>query len=158
MPAVDFWVFISSLTGRNFLIVCSAVLILYFLYKKRNKDAVLIFIGSIGGVILNKILKEIFQLPRPSDALIPVGGYTFPSGHAMSAVIFYSMLILLFHKKIKNKVARNSLIFANVLIILLIGLSRVMLKVHYVRDVLAGYIIGLLWLFILYKMLEKTKL
>lgn len=155
MPAVDFWIFISSLADRNFLIFASLFLILYCLYEKKNKRAVVIFISYFGGIVLNKILKEIFQIPRPADPLIPVGGYAFPSGHAMNAVIFYSLLIFIFYKIIKNRITRNFFIVVNIFIILLIGLSRIMLQVHYVKDVIGGYIFGLLWLFIVYKLVQK---
>lgn len=156
MPAVDFWIFISSLAGRNFLIIASIILILYCIYVKRNKDALLIAVSFYGGIVLNKILKELFQVPRPDYPLIPIEGYGFPSGHAMSAVIFYSLLVFLFSKEIKNKIAKVIFITTNILIILLIGLSRIMLNVHSVYDVIGGFIIGLLWLFLVYKMVEKT--
>lgn len=155
MPAVGFWIFISSLVDRDLLIFASLVLILYCLYEKKHTFAALIFITSLGGVVLNKILKEIFQIPRPAEPLISVGGYAFPSGHAMSAAIFYSLLILLFHKKIKNKIARISFIIANISIILLVGLSRIMLRVHTAYDVVGGFVIGLLWLCIVYKIVQK---
>ncbi len=100
-------------------------------------------------------MKEIFQIPRPADALIQVGGYAFPSGHAMSAVLFYTLLIFIFQKKIENKSARISFIIANILIILLVGLSRIMLKVHTIYDVVGGFVIGLFWLFLVYKVIEK---
>ena len=158
MSFIDFWLAVSFLASRIVIVSGSSLLFFYCLHAKKKREAVFILTSISGGVILSYVLKRILQIPRPSDALIPIDGYAFPSGHAMSAVIFYSLLILLFHKKIKNKVAKNSFIFANVLIILLIGLSRVMLKVHYVRDVLAGYVVGLLWICILYKMLEKIKL
>ena len=158
MPSVELWIFISSLAGRNFLIVASAALIIYLLYKKEHKKAIVFLTAYLGGIALNKILKELFQVPRPSDDLIPIQGYSFPSGHAMSAVIFYSLLVFMFYKKIQNKIARIIFIVANGLIILLVGLSRVMLKVHTIYDVVGGYVIGLLWLFIIYKILEKIPL
>ena len=155
MSAVDFWIFVSSLADRNLLLFASVILIIYLFYKKEHKKAILFLVASLGGIVLNKILKEIFQVPRPSDALIPIQGYSFPSGHAMSAVIFYSLLVFIFYKKIKNKIARNIFILANALVILLVGLSRIMLKVHTIYDVMGGYIIGLLWLFVAYKSLLK---
>ncbi len=158
MPSVDFWILISSLAERDVLMAVSLVLILYFLYKKEPKNAFLIAVIFYGGIILNKILKEIFQVPRPTAALIPVDGYSFPSGHAMSAVIFYSLLVIIFYKKIENNILKNSFVAVNILIIFLVGLSRIMLKVHSIYDVISGYVFGLLWLFIVYRVLEKTNL
>jgi len=155
MPSVEFWIFLSSLTDRNLLVFGSIILIIYLLYKKEYKNIILFLAAYPGGVVLNKILKELLQIPRPADALIPIQGYGFPSGHAMSAVIFYFLLIFLFYKKIENKAVRNTFIGGNVLIILLVGLSRIMLKVHSLYDVIGGYVMGLLWLFVIYKALEK---
>ena len=155
MPAITLWVLVSSLVDRNILIFVLLALLIYFLHKRENKTAILIFVAYLGGVLLNKILKEIFQVPRPVDALIQVEGYAFPSGHATSAVIFYSLLILLFHKRIKNKITRSIFIITNVVVMLLVGVSRIMLKVHSFYDVIAGYLFGLLWLFIVYKVLKK---
>lgn len=150
MSAVDFWLTLSFLTSPILLIPALAVLTSYLWYANEKKEAAIFAVSYFGGIILNKILKELFQAPRPSDPLIHVSGYGFPSGHAMSAMIFYSLLILLFYKKIKNKIAGNFFVVLNVLIILSVGLSRVMLKVHSVVDVLGGYVMGLLWLFLIF--------
>ena len=158
MSFIDFWLAISFLASRSVIVSGLLSLFFYCLHAKKKRETVFIFISISGGVIISYVLKRILQIPRPNDALIPIEGYAFPSGHALSAVIFYSMLILLFHKKIKNKVARNSFMVVNILIILLVGLSRVMLKVHTFYDVVGGFIIGLLWIFIVYKVLEKIKL
>ena len=158
MSFIDFWLAISFLASRSVIVSGLLSLFFYCLHAKKKREAVFILISISGGVIISYVLKRILQIPRPNDALIPIEGYAFPSGHAMSAVIFYSMLILLFHKKIKNKVARNSFMVVNILIILLVGLSRVMLKVHTFYDVVGGFMIGLLWIFIVYKVLEKIKL
>lgn len=155
MPAVDFWIFISALADRNFLVVASVILITYLIYKKEHQKAIFFLVANLGGIVLNKILKEIFQVPRPDNPLIPIAGYGFPSGHAMSAVIFYSLLILIFHNKIKNKVVRYGFIVVNVLLILLVGVSRIMLRVHSVVDVIGGFVIGLLWIIFMYKIIGK---
>jgi|SRR3989338_3530267 len=154
MPSVEFWIFLSSLADRNVLIFASAILIIYLLYKKEHTKSILFLAAYLGGIALNKVLKEIFQVPRPDNPLIHINGYGFPSGHAMSAVIFYSLLIFIFYKEMKNEVVRIIFIVANIFIILLVGLSRIMLNVHSVYDVAGGYVIGLLWLFVVYKMIK----
>ncbi|MDP3698631.1 MAG: phosphatase PAP2 family protein [Nanoarchaeota archaeon] len=155
MPVIDFWLAISFLASRTILFPASLLLILYCLYVKKKKEAAWAAAGFYGGVALNYALKRIFQLPRPSNSLIAIDGYAFPSGHALSAVIFYSLLIAIVHKEIKNKVVRIGFITANILIILSVGLSRIMLKVHTVYDVIGGSVIGLLWLFVMYRFLQK---
>lgn len=157
MSVVNFWEIISFLGSGKLLLPVSLGLILYSLYTKKNKEAILLSVGYYGGLILNTFLKQLFRIPRPSDSLISIEGYAFPSGHALSAVIFYSWLVFFFHKKIKNRWGRIAFMIVNILLILVIGLSRLMLKVHHINDVLAGYIIGLFWLLVVYKALRKIK-
>lgn len=155
MPFIEFWLAISFLASRTILFPASLLLIFYCLYSKKKKEAAWIAISFYGGIALNYSLKRILQIPRPSDPLIPIDGYSFPSGHAMSAVIFYSLLMIILGKEIKKKSNRYIFIIANIFIILMVGASRIMLKVHYLTDVLGGYLIGLLWLFVIYEVLQK---
>lgn len=152
--SIEFWLIISGFAGRYFLVPLTLLLIIYFFYVKKKKEALLVFLAWYGGIVLSAALKRLFQFSRPENHLIPIEGYAFPSGHALSAVIFYSLLIMLFHKEIKNKLLHYTFVVVNILIILLIGLSRIMLQVHYVRDVIGGYVIGLLWLFVVYKITQ----
>lgn len=149
MSAVTFWMWVSDLASLKLVVPLSIVLMLWLWHKKRFNGVLLLFIGFYGGAFLNSMLKKIIQRPRPVDALIPVGGYSFPSGHAMSAVIFYSLILILFMHEIKNTKLRYVFLSTNILVILMVGLSRVMLKVHYVSDVLGAFVIGLLWVWLL---------
>lgn len=87
-------------------------------------------------------------------------GFSFPSGHAMVTMAFYGYLLYVVVKLVKRKWVRNSLIVLFVSIIFLVGLSRIYLGVHYVTDVLAGYSISLVYLFLVTKIpffsLEET--
>ena len=73
-------------------------------------------------------------------------GFSFPSQHAVMAIIFFSLIIFLFAEKIKNNFLKYLFIGANIILILLIGFSRIYLKVHYFSDSLAGLALGLFWL------------
>ena len=97
--------------------------------------------------IINQVLKFIVQRPRPTDfKLIDESGYSFPSGHAMISVAFYGYLIFLIYKYIKNKIIKFLLISLLVILIIIIGVSRIYLGVHYTSDVLAGFLISLSYL------------
>ena len=87
--------------------------------------------------------------------LITEKGYSFPSGHSMVSFAYYGLLIYLIYKYIDNKVLKYILIFILTTIILLVGLSRIYLGVHYTTDVLGGYIFGLLYLIIFINYIEK---
>jgi len=134
-----------SFLGNSKLLIPLSLGIIFWLCRQRQRtSAWLVFIGFYGGTLLNNILKQLFKLPRPPDS--PIGGYGFPSGHAMNAAIFYSLLILLFAGKIKDRKSKYGFIAANMLLIVLVGLARIMLGVHYISDVVGGLLIGLVWL------------
>lgn len=89
------------------------------------------------GIYFNFVLKDLFSLPRPEGvALIEVSGFGFPSGHAQHAVVLWGYLAWTTRKNLG----------AAVILVFLIGLSRVYLGVHFVSDVVGGWTIGLLWL------------
>jgi len=92
-----------------------------------------------------EILKLFFQRERPDSALhlITESGYSYPSGHAFSVLIFYGMLIFLCRSNIKNRNAANLITALLCCLVLLIGISRIYLGVHYPTDVLGGWSIGL---------------
>lgn len=102
----------------------------------------------LGGGLLDGALKQIFQRPRPVwDAPIVVaGGFSFPSGHAMGSLVAYGMLAYLVWRQLEHPRARVALVACSLVLVLLIGLSRMYLGVHYFSDVIAGYAAGTVWL------------
>lgn len=131
-------------------IVCLVVLaILSFIFIK-NKKIGLAIIGNLGiSALLNNILKMILQRPRPTGyRLIEETGYSFPSGHSMASMAFYGFFIYLVYKNLKNKYIKWGLIAVLSLLIVLIGLSRVYLGVHYLSDVLGGFLVTISYLII----------
>jgi membrane-associated phospholipid phosphatase len=99
---------------------------------------------GIGQAVLN-ILKVIFQRPRPKTEMF-VFASSFPSGHVFSATVIYGFCIYLAFRFINNATVKWIVATLLVLLILLIGFSRVYLGVHWLSDVLAGYVTGFAWL------------
>ena len=98
-------------------------------------------------VLLNVILKELVQRPRPEDInLVVETGFSFPSGHSMVAMAFFGLLVWLVWHYEKDRTMRLACCGGFSLIILLIGISRIYLGVHYASDVLAGFCVSLAWL------------
>ena len=93
---------------------------------------------------LNSVIKYLFKIPRPSDPRIrilwPADQPSFPSGHAQNAVVNWGYLVYRFRKPVLWLVA--------VIAIVGIGLSRIVVGVHYPQDVIAGWLIGLVWLLV----------
>jgi membrane-associated phospholipid phosphatase len=140
--------FITFLGTHTFLIPANLVLIAYFLFIKRHRwYAIKIPVVAIGGVSLMFLLKTLFNRPRPLIPLLEEAqGLSFPSGHAMMSFSFYGLLIYLVWKNTGNPWARGILMSLLILLILLIGFSRIYLRVHYASDVMAGFAVGAIWL------------
>lgn len=101
-----------------------------------------------GGTLLNLILKSMFSRQRPDfiDTLYHETSYSFPSGNAMTAVFAYGIIAYLIASFVKNKWL-VVLIGAAVLLVLVIGLSRIFLGGHFLTDVLGELTGGSAWLF-----------
>jgi len=138
--------FITNFGGVIWLILFTAILAIT-LKNRAIKLFVILNLAVSGG--LNQLLKRIVQRPRPTEyRLIDESGYSFPSGHSMVSAAVYGFLIYLILKKIKSKTLKWSLITILVTLIILIGISRIYLGVHYTSDVLAGFLISISYLVI----------
>ncbi len=134
------------------------IIILLILIKDK-KIALTIPANLLLITIINQILKLIIQRPRPIGyRLIEIGEYSFPSGHAMTSMALYGFLIYLSYKLIKNKNLKIFFITACILIIIIIGISRIYLGVHYCSDVLAGWSISIIYLIIYINILKSHKI
>lgn len=140
--------FITNFGGVIYLITI-AILVGIIVGIKNKLMGVLIVLNLPIAGGLNQLLKHIVQRPRPTEyRLIEENGYSFPSGHSMVSAAFYGFLIYLIFKYVKNKYLKwFSIIFLSTLIIL-IGVSRIYLGVHYTSDVLAGFMISISYLVI----------
>jgi undecaprenyl-diphosphatase len=97
---------------------------------------------TIGG-LLSVVLKDIVQRARPvfDDPIAVILGYSFPSGHALNAMLGAGCLIVLLHPRTHG--ARRALLWAGAIaFLLLVGLDRIAIGAHFVSDVLAGWVIG----------------
>ena len=101
-----------------------------------------------GSAVLNQLLKGLFARPRPyfEHPLLIETSYSFPSGHAMGSFVLYGMLAYFAVLALKTWRARTAVVFGAALLVLLIGLSRMYLGVHYFSDVVAGFAAGGVWL------------
>lgn len=148
-------IFISYL-GSAVTLICLTLALIILLKNKR--DSKFIALNLIIVFLLNRILKLIIARPRPSVLrLVYEEGYSFPSGHAMVSMGFYGFLIYLAYKNIKDKKIKIPLIIILSILILLIGLSRIYLGVHYATDVIGGFIIAIIYLVLFIKFLYKNK-
>jgi undecaprenyl-diphosphatase len=119
-----------------------------FLALVRRFRSLLLVLGStVGGAVLNSVLKAFFARPRPSVVphLAEVGSASFPSGHAMLSAIVYLTLGALLAQLTERRWVKAYVLGVAVLLTFLVGLTRVFLGVHYLTDVLGGWMAGLAW-------------
>lgn len=139
--------------GGTILMIVWALASLVLIKNKR------IAISVVSNLVLialsNNILKLIVRRARPTGfRLIAETGYSFPSGHSMVSMAFYGYLIYLIYKNVRNKKLRWTLITCFSLLILIIGMSRIYLGVHYTSDVFAGFLFSLGYLVIYTKLTD----
>ncbi|MDB5055141.1 MAG: pgpB [Bacilli bacterium] len=135
--------------GSGWIISILAIVIILFLYKVLHHRFELILFAwvLIGSALLNILLKMIFQRSRPIlHRIIDVNGFSFPSGHSMAAFTLYGILSFLLWRHITTRLGRMLLLIGSAFIILMIGISRIYLGVHYPSDVLGGYLASGCWL------------
>ena len=147
-----FFKFITDLGDKSFIIglVVGVVLVL------RNTVGYLYATLAVDTVITNFIFKQLIRRDRPDVLkLIKQGGFSFPSGHSMISMSMYGMLIYLCYKKIKNKYIKWIICSLLGILILSIGLSRVYLGVHYISDVLGGFILSFIMVVLYTELINK---
>lgn len=141
--------FLGSIKG---LIVVSFFLVFIL---KSNKQRIFLFLDLIGSGLIINITKNIFLRERPIIGQNLLADYSFPSGHTFIAISFYGFLLYLVMKDKKvsyRKLKEGVLLF----LIITIPLSRLILGVHYLTDVLGGITLGLAYLFFLIIMYESN--
>ncbi|MEN6314736.1 MAG: phosphatase PAP2 family protein [Clostridiaceae bacterium] len=152
MIFITFWGSELAVTILTVMILLSA-----FIFKKKKylRYALLITVNIIIGALLNFILKQLFQRQRPDLLkLVEISGYSFPSGHSMSSMIFYGFIIFLCLRYAKHW-SKHLVAAILSLLVFMIGISRIYLGVHYASDVLGGFIIGLAWLVFYIRLAER---
>ena len=147
---------ISFICSPKFMIILNVLLFIFIIVKKKYKLSIIV-LSSISSVIINNLVKIIVRRERPDYLrMVMEKSYSFPSGHAMISVLFFGSIIYLVNKyNLKHK---KLITFSLSTFILLVGISRIYLGVHYLTDVVGGYLLGIVVLFFIIHILERKKL
>ncbi|PFF76487.1 phosphoesterase [Bacillus cereus] len=139
-------IFFSYFTklGSAIGIVATLVISLLVFWKKRYYAAMIVYpMGILITHLVNKGIKEIVKRERPSlNEVLDALGYSFPSGHAMLSIMTFGFLTYIIAANLKSVAGKCVTTILMGIVILSIGLSRVILNVHYPTDILAGYCVG----------------
>lgn len=143
-------------TGTQVALVILALLFLSS--KKWYAEAGFVTLSGILAGILIFSLKNVYLRPRPSlEHLVHAGGYSFPSGHSMGTMLIIGTLIIIVGQRIKKQSLKLPVQVVLGASILLVGLSRIYLGVHYPTDVLAGFSLGFGILNFLYPFYDQKR-
>lgn len=137
---------VAALGGRTTLIALIVIAIILLLIRRRARLAVYLVAAGVGALLLDPALKTLVGRLRPVVD-VPVAsapGNSFPSGHALGSIVVYGALLLVFLPAV-GKRWRPVLIALAALIVLAIGITRVALGVHYISDVIGGWLLGAAW-------------
>jgi membrane-associated phospholipid phosphatase len=139
---------IVTLLGREVLVMAILAATLVFLRRRDWLRAWALVLTTVTGAVIEGILKQLFHRGRPEYAWVVLShhSWSFPSGHAMNSLIGYGALLYFLLERRPPRSVRIALIASTAIVLIVIGLSRVYLGVHYASDVVAGWLGGMVWL------------
>lgn len=143
-PGTNLMISITQLASPAAITLLSVLLVIFLIYKN-NAHAAIWFLATLvaGAALINPLLKQLFSRPRPlTHRIINELGYSYPSGHAIAATLFYGSIIVLTLIYSRKRFIRIFTFFICGAVILMVMLSRIYLGVHYPTDVLAGFFTG----------------
>ena len=139
-----------SMLGAPILVGIIVIATIVFARRRDWLRATALPLALASGAGLNALLKHVFHRGRPQFAteFISHASWSFPSGHAMESMVGYGMLVAVTLHQLHGSTRRRLVIGAAAVLIFMIGVSRVYLAVHYLTDVVAGWLAGGAWLFV----------
>ena len=139
---------VTTLGSGMVLIMMVCVASVFLWLTKHHWSVYILLMGVLGGQVMNRLLKGFFERPRPSvvEWVTEVSSKSFPSGHAMTAMITYGSVAYLVARLEPTRLLRRTTFIMAALFIIAIGVSRMYLGVHYPSDIIAGYLGGIAWL------------
>jgi membrane-associated phospholipid phosphatase len=154
------FVFISWI-GSPFAMAVLFVAAMLYLWRAKQRTLMVAWVLSyVGGTVLDAVVKDVVRRPRPEFAgkFLFLHSWSFPSGHSMGSLIGFAMLAytIIRVRKIESTRAQIGIWAAAVVMVMLVGYSRLYLAVHYLSDVLAGYTLGVLWLAVCFTGLQMV--
>ena len=151
---------VTALGSLTLVVVISAVALCILLSLKDRPAAWQLLLNSAGAGIWTGITKNVIERTRPEDVshLVEVSGYSYPSGHSLVSASLYLTIAILAGRHLPTTKGRVLVIFLAMVIISLVGMSRVYLGVHYPSDVASGVLLGAAWALLLaggFSMIER---
>lgn len=148
-PAMTSLMFILSDLGAPVSVIAITLLTAAVLATRRRwYRLVFLLLATVGGEVVNFLMKKAVHRQRPffEDPIVTLTSFSFPSGHAMGSTVLYGALAAIMIWPMRQFRWRIATVCAAALLVALICFSRIYLGVHYLSDVVAGCLAGLVWL------------
>jgi undecaprenyl-diphosphatase len=131
---------INLIFDTTSIVVISIIISVFLLIKHSKKNAAFLSITMLADALILFIIKNLLKIPRPISNFITETDFSFPSGHATTAVVFFGILSYLILRKYKN--VNLEITLASIFMILLISFTRLYLGIHWFSDILGGIFLG----------------
>jgi undecaprenyl-diphosphatase len=142
---------VTALGSITLVVLFSAFTLLVLLMLRDRLGAFQLLAASAGASVLTLVTKDIIERIRPAEAqqLIVAAGFSYPSGHSVSAAALYLTIAIIAGRYVQHSGARAAIFLAVSAVLIMIGASRVYLGVHYATDVVSGISLGAAWALVL---------
>ncbi len=139
-----FFLFMTNFGSKYIILPLALIMFFYLFFKKRYGAEWLLLFASFGAFFEVYILKHLFARLRPDQSLMIVleDSFSFPSGHAMAAVVFYGLIVYFLFLKTKKRWERTLAVILALFVIFSVAVSRLYLGVHWFFDVFTSLILG----------------
>ncbi|MCR4281131.1 MAG: phosphatase PAP2 family protein [Candidatus Kaiserbacteria bacterium] len=155
---VQFFIWVTQLGSSSTVIGLALIAVIIFIYRKKIPEAVGLLASVAGSAMAVFILKDLVARPRPMSPLPAYieTSYSFPSGHATLAIALYVFLLWAIYDAMPS-LRKKLTVASTVVLVLAIGFSRLYLGVHYLSDVIAGYLLGGIFVVVGIKIATKLR-
>jgi len=139
----DVWLAITA-AGAGILVLLGIGLVVTLLFQRRSRSAAIYGAALLGAAFWTQVVKAyVGRIRPPEGALVPAPGFSFPSGHTLNGTVTYGLIALYVWRSELPTWVRLLVAIALATLIVLIGLSRIALGVHFPSDVVGGWLGGL---------------
>jgi undecaprenyl-diphosphatase len=141
--ATEFFLGVTVFGSATGIFLVAFLVWLFIRTQRRNSRELFVLLATVAVLVF--VIKNIVERARPDGLmwLLPIDGFSFPSGHTAGVTAFYGFMIILIARQVENPVLRIVGIVGCTAVIIAVALSRLFLDAHFITDVLGGFLLGI---------------
>ncbi len=153
------WLNLTALGSGDVVTLLTLIVLGYLAMLREWRTAIVFAVAVVGAALGGTLLKEVFDRPRPDfvHRMIDTSSLSFPSGHSLMSAVVYPTLGAMLARLVRHRGLKIYVVCVALLLMVLVGFSRVYLGVHYPSDVLAGWMLGLGWAIVCWTVLRALQ-